>query len=254
MRIVTAAIQLISELLPSIKEAWPESEHLLYSFTKATADYSPIDTIFTLAITILLILLIILYHQRIINAAAGLAATPFNQRYLLNFRRDIVSRTNLNIFLLFGIILFSYVFARYTYHNNITLLGLQNAGITLRFCIIAPIIPLYLIIKRLSFQLLAWVNRERSFNFLFGINIVCIAFSIFLILCYILIAGIIVPHTSPEVAKTCIIFSFALGLILFIVRGYKLIISRGFSHSFWFLYLCTLEFLPFVLAIEVLTI
>ena len=160
----------------------------------------------------------------------------------------------LNIFLLFGIILFSYVFARYTYHNNITLLGLQNAGITLRFCIIAPIIPLYLIIKRLSFQLLAWVNREHSFNFLFGINIVCIAFSIFLILCYILIAGIIVPHTSPEVAKTCIIFSFALGLILFIVRGYKLIISRGFSHSFWFLYLCTLEFLPFVLAIEVLTI
>ena len=132
--------------------------------------------------------------------------------------------------------------------------GLHNAGITLRFCIIAPIIPLYLIIKRLSFQLLAWVNRERSFNFLFGINIVCIAFSIFLILCYILIAGIIVPHTSPEVAKTCIIFSFASGLMLFIVRGYKLIISRGFSHSFWFLYLCTLEFLPFVLAIEVLTI
>lgn len=254
MRIVLLAIPLISELLPSIKEAWPEAERAIYSAAAAGADpYSALDTIFNILITAIIITLIILYHQRIINTAIGLTASLINQRYILMFRRDIVSRANLNIFMAFGIIVFSFVLARYTYEQKIALAGVTNAGITLRFLITAPAIPLYLIAKKFSFQLLAWTNRERSFNFLYGMNIVCTAFSLLLILSFILIAAII-PHISPHIIKICLISSFSAGILLFIVRGYKLIISRGFSHSFWFLYLCTLEFLPFILAIEFLRV
>jgi len=112
-------------------------------------------------------------------------------------------------------------------------------------------IAAYILLRYLITFVIAWISGNsqilelrKCFN---GFCVLLMSISTLIIP-----VKVLVPSLGPQLA---VIFLSAVCVavnLLYFVRSYKIIISSGFSHFFWFLYLCGLEILPISVVFKVL--
>ncbi len=230
-----------TSVLPA-QNAWPESYIAIDNIIEHSAGNSMpfIDNIANLCISAVIIILFLFAFSRILEGIYAVALSVFNAKRLLAIERQANLFGSRNILLLFSIIVSVFIFINY---NNTKILLNDNYPLGVRFLTILTLILLYFGIRYTTFKILDWVNRKRVFKYvnrfyythaILGVLLISSGF----------VFNIIVPAIPQIWISTYIICVVSLTLILYFIRGYQIIISNGFSHFFWILYLCTLEILP----------
>ncbi len=230
-----------SSVLPA-SNAWPDSRIAIYDVINHSVenDIPFIDNIANLCITAVIIILFLFAFSRILEGIYAVALSVFNAKRLMAIERQANLFGSRNILLIFSIIISVFIFVNY---NNTKALLDNDYTLGFRFLTILAAITIYFVVRYVTFKSLDWVNRKSVFKYLnrfyythaiLGVLLISLGF----------IANIIVPAIPPIWVSAYIISVISITLILYFIRGYQLIISNGFSHFFWILYLCTLEILP----------
>lgn len=104
--------------------------------------------------------------------------------------------------------------------------------------------------KKLILLLLAWLNKDKlTFSFIekVGFNHVIIA-------SIITFPALLMKLLSDDISGELLVYTMAFSIlpiyILYLVRGYQIIIGQHYSHFFYILYLCGAEILPIVLIVH----
>ena len=239
---------LIEQKIPPIEQVWPGCRMVNNELLKGNMSgyLSIVDNLTNIGIVSGIIIFFVVAFGRIIIGAKEVFMATFNSKNLFKMEREINMRTNRNTLLLFSVFLLSFVFANYS--QSLTLFGMS--GVWLRFLIILAIIPAYMALKYLFFVSMAWVNNNPVFKVLMGINSTYLTFILFSTIIGCLIYKV-VPTIDINYLLIYVLCCAVVGGFLFFIRGYRLIITNGFSQFFWILYLCTLELLPIVFAANI---
>ncbi len=225
-----------------ITEAWPESR---IAFNDMAADraievLSLADTVSNVCIVIGLIALFLFAFGRIADGLYAVAVSIFDYKRLLSIEHQANLYISRNTLLLFSIIVSSFIFANYNSHSSL-LDNHFSIGINFLLCLAS--VAVYFTLRYALFRILGWTNRCSIFKYLnrlyytysiMGIVLITLIFLVYMVFPSIPASGII----------ACIATVAAVTLCAYFIRGYQIIISNGFSHFFWILYLCTLEILP----------
>lgn len=228
------------KILP-IKEAWPGCRVVVNEIAgNPISGYLSIwDNLTNVIIVSGIIVFFILAFNRLMNGTKEIIVAAFSNKELLRIETEINMRTNRNTVLLFAIILMSFVSANFEVTPDLT--GTDVRWIN--FAIILAIMLLYIALKYLCLHAMAWLNKTSVFRTLMGINNTFISFLLLgaILGCFI---HAVFPVVELKYFGFYALIIATVGLLLFFIRGYQLIISNGFSQFFWILYLCTLELLP----------
>ena len=216
--------------IDNIRQIWKES----YIALQDVITENPVnDTAYSHAVPAIasIILLAFLFAFPILtNGFFSAAGAVFNTKKLLIIEDSAQIKTNREIALLFLIVLLSFI--------------VSGGAVTL-FFYFAAVTALFMLMRHCCFALLNWLHKTHIFKQLNGFY-----HSYFTVWCATALLGALIYFIVPSIGyRNIIIFTGAtavLSLFGFIVNGYQLIISNGFSHSFWILYLCTLEILPLI--------
>jgi hypothetical protein len=232
----------IEQKLAPIELAWPGCRKVTNELIEDNMSgyLSVADNLTNIVIVSGIIVFFIIAFSRIITGTKEIFMAAFTNKKLLKIEKEINMRTNRNTLLLFSIILLSFVVANHS--ETLNYLS-RLPGIWMKFLIILAIVPAYLILKYLFFCTMTWINGKLVFKVLLGINSTFLTFilvgDIFGCIVYA-----VIPSIELNYLLIYILCCTAIGTVVFFIRGYQLIISNGFSHFFWILYLCTLELLP----------
>jgi|GEM_PF-2209569 hypothetical protein len=109
-----------------------------------------------------------------------------------------------------------------------------------------------LVFRLLAFRIAGWLsNRRNEFkmagNYRTGIFL-CILYVSLLVL----LVKAFFPNMGPGTAAIMLGIAASVGIIVYFIQNYRIFISSGVSHIFWFLYLCGLEILPIGVVVKVL--
>lgn len=215
--------------IENIEQIWKESHIALQSVITEwppEADY-PVSV----PIIASVLLLALLYGFPILTSGfVSAAGALFREKKLSLIEHSFGQKKNREITLLFIIALCSFVYSN---------------GQTLPFFRFLIGILLFLFIRSCLFLLLDWIGKSQAFKELNGYFQ-----NYFIILCTVSLIGSLLCFLLPELDTKWVTYTVealsAAILTGFFINGYQLIVSNGFSHSFWILYLCTLEILPII--------
>lgn len=191
-------------------------------------------------IIVVILILFTLYNSKIIwgtkSLITSLAKSLFSNNKLLELALQPSGRVE-QIFLL---IILSAV-------NSIILLELFGTEITITITI--AVISLYFI-RKIFFSTLNWCNNTSVFKL---INRITLPFFNFVSLVFFTIGLTLIAlrNTIDFKIDTLYFLPLAIIFLLYIKECCQLIFSKGFSHFFIILYLCTLELLPVLLLCQI---
>lgn len=238
-----------SSVLPA-SNAWPGSHLAIYDVIDHSVENGIpfIDDIANLCITAIIIILFLFAFSRILEGIYAVALSVFNAKRLMAIERQTNLYGSRNILLLFSIIVSVFIFI-----NNSTTKQLldNNYVLGIRFLAALGIITAYFIIRYTSFKILDWVNSCSVFKYVNRFYYTHASLGILLIAPMFLIS-IAVPQIPSGYIIWYVTGVVILTLLLYFTRGYQIIISNGFSHFFWILYLCTLEILPSIAILHII--
>lgn len=134
------------------------------------------------------------------------------------------------------------------YALTLSLTGLSKVGFFRTVAVLAGL----LLLRKLVFLLLGWIaSRQGAFRSLERagntIAVLGILFSV-----PAAVAVWFAPSLPLTLAWGWLALVTAAGVVFYVLRGNSIILSTGFSVFFWVLYLCTLEFLPICVVVNIL--
>ncbi len=147
-----------------------------------------------------------------------------------------------NILLMFSLLVLAFIFSNSDLPFYITGRKIP-VGVTFGFTMISFIG--YFLARQIFMVVLDWVNRSSTFKHISRIYYTHLTaaavFSMIGLVLYMLF-----PHMGRGLLAYYLYPLLTLIFGLYFIRCNKIIISNGFSHFFWILYLCSLEILPLV--------
>lgn len=219
--------------IESIGEFWKESHvavQQILATEPAEGVVSVLDSYAIPATATLILLFFLLMFPMLANGLFSTAASLFNTKRLLLVEESSSMKSNREILLLFWILVLSFI----------------AAGTLTRFLLYAACIMLFLLLRRGCLAILGWVNKTSVFKTIDGFY--HSYFSIWGATVFLAaIINVAIPSLGLQNMAVFVGSTAILALAGFIISGYQLIISNGFSLSFWILYLCTLEILPLII-------
>lgn len=237
------------DTIAPIQEFWRES-YVAIQEIESAAPVLAADSykeISNFVITLVLIIFLIFAHRRLIDGVKYVFSAIINQKLLFTIENQSNIQVCRNTLFLFLTLCTSFVFANISQTLNMPWGGYP---VHIKFIGILIFILLYFAFRRFALQLLTWVNESSIFKVVDKITYTYV--SVWYIL--ILSAFIVIKHIPSMLMGNmyyCLIFSMLSVIALFIASLYKIFISKGFSHFFIILYLCTLEILPMALLLYV---
>jgi hypothetical protein len=198
-------------------------------------------------IIIALVLFLIFAHRRILEGLKIIFRALASQKMLLNIEKQSNIQLCRNTLFFFLTLCSSFVFANIAYATKI--IG-YSYTVPLKFAGITSVIFLFFLFRRVSLYFLAWVNRDSLFKLISKISLTyaCIWY-IAILCCFFVIKSI--PSAPMGTMRYCFIYSILTILLVYFLQLYRIFVQKGFSHFFYFLYLCTLEILVPVLWIGI---
>ncbi len=228
-----------------VGKLWPESFVVLNESISGADELmlSFSDTLINLGLVITIIAFFLLSFARIAEGVATVAVSVFSYKNLIKIEEQANLYISRNVLLIFSSLVFAFMFS----NSDIAFdyVGEEKFSVGITFVATLLLILLYFLFRNLSFFMLNWVNRCKAFKYLSRIYYTHVAlgmvFSILGLLIYMLFPGV-----GSSFLKIYLFVSLSALSVMYFVRGNQIIISNGFSHFFWILYLCTLEILPLV--------
>ena len=226
-----------------LQELWKESyialgEIVVPAGNAIAAD--PYRDITNFFIIITLVIFLILAHRRILIGMANVLAASVNTKRLIAIEMQsnlVVCRNTLFMFLT---VCSSFVFANIAYATKI--IG-YTYTVPVKFAGILGCILLYFLLRRIALRFLAWINRNQVLNLTDKLShSFCCLWYLAVLCSFIVIKSI--PSAPMGAMRYCMIFSTLIIFIPYFFALYKIFMSKGISHFFYILYLCTLEILP----------
>lgn len=236
------------DTLATVDNLWPESyiavQEIEVPASLAVAD--PYRDIANFFIIIGMVIYLIFAHRRILQGFAIVFRGIFIQKRLI----DIETQKNLqvcrNTLFTFLTICASFIFANIAYATKI--IG-HEYTVPIKFAAIAGCIMVFFLFRRISFRFLAWVNKNSVFRLIHLVShTYACAWYISVLCCFLVIKTI--PSAPMGHMRYCIIYSLLAIMLVYFSAIFKIFISKGISHFFYILYLCTLEILPVALLLH----
>ena len=198
------------------------------------------------SIIIALVLFLIITHRRILEGLKNICLGMISQKMLLNIEKQSNIQVCRNTLFFFLTLCSSFVFANIAYATKIIGSGYT---VPLKFVGITIVIFAFFLFRRVALYFLAWVNRDSLFKLISKISLTyaCIWY-IAILCCFFVIKSI--PSAPMGTMRYCFIYSILAILLIYFLQLYSIFIQKGFSHFFYFLYLCTLEILPIVVLLH----
>lgn len=227
---------------------WPESYIALQEIeipaSLAVAD--PYRDIANFFIIIGMVIYLIFAHRRILQGMRIVFQGIFSRKRLINIETQKNLQLCRNSLFIFLTICTSFIFANIAYATKI--IGHEHT-VPLKFAGILCCIFVFFSIRRMAFRFLAWVNRNPVFRLahLVSHTYTCIWY-ITVLCCFLVIKAI--PAAQMGNMRYCIIYSLLAIMAIYFSAIFKIFISKGISHFFYILYLCTLEILPVALLLH----
>ncbi len=246
-RQTTAAAEIIT--MPA-DSAWPGSYIAINEISGDLhiSTLSFVDNVANLAIVAAIILLFLFGFNRIAEGIFTLAESVFSFKKMIKIEQETNLQVSRNTLLLFCLVIAAFIFANYNDSHPI-LSNSYSVGVNFIFALSAA--SVYLLFRYIAFSLLNYTNRRRFFKYInrfyYSHAIMAITLSVLGFCVSIIFSGIPFRHIALY-----IIWVTSISLVIYFIRGYQIIISNGFSHFFWILYLCTLEILPLVIILHLI--
>ncbi len=229
----------------SIEKAWPGCYTALgevESFSRPAAPYF-IDNAANFSLILVIIIFFLFSYERILEGAYYIVTSFMSLKKMLIIEDQYNIQVSRNTLFLYSVVVTSFIIANHS--GDIKIPG-NTYPVIIKFLIILAGFGGYLLFKKIFFSMLSWINRNGIFT---TINKLFYSYTELWIL--LSLAGIIVNAVFFDADLSLMAFYVSLtaffSFILYFIRGYQLIITNGFSHFFYILYLCTLEFLPVVI-------
>ena len=223
---------------------WPGSYKVLegLSVVSEGGAGSFTDAIANVCIVVPIIIFFLLGLVRITDGLQIVLSGAVNYRNLLKIEEHASLYTSRNTLLTFLVFVFSFMMA----NCNLPYIFVEETGeIWIRFLTVILFFILYFVYRQVVSALLNWVNRCKVFRYITKIYYTYTALALLLAISgfslYMLFPGI-----GESFLNIYLLCSLSVIAVTCFVRGNQIIISNGFSHFFWILYLCTLEILPLV--------
>ena len=197
-------------------------------------------------IIIALVLFLIFAHRRILEGLKNVFSALMSQKTLLNIEKQSNIQVCRNTLFFFLTLSSSFVFANIAYATKIIGSGYT---VPLKFAGISVVILLFFLLRRTALHFMAWVNRVSVFKLINKISLTyaCVWY-IVILCCFFVIKSI--PSAPMGTMRYCFIYSVLGVFVIYFLQLYSIFIQKGFSHFFYFLYLCTLEILPIVVLLH----
>lgn len=219
-------------------EPWEGSELSIESAIDIGGTASAPPDMFVVIFLIVTGLMFLLLFTRLvtaISAATTLATSAKRAKDVLN---DNYACDSVLIFFYLSIPLYSLIFLE----EGLTQMNYWPVFLTM---------AAFFVFRYLAFFCFGWLGTcrdevEALKKTSRGVWILIMMFS-----CLIMLVSLVLPQVKGLPALIYLFAVAAAGLILYAIRGYRIIISSGFSGFFWILYLCSLEVLPLCVAVKV---
>lgn len=225
-----------------ISKAWPEAIILNNNNNSANfINYLTLpDNIFNMLILISVICFFAFFYSRILEGIKHIWLSFFSLKETIWLESDPNIQTCRNSFLTFGTLLYILL--------TVNLLPLrffffESSHICINMLTLGLFLILFIIIKKMSMQILSWINSNDCFILLYKISLSSLSFGILIWLSSLLLLSII-PNTSIYWFYVAFYICLIISVLVYLIRTYQIIISNGFSHFFWIVYLCSLEVIP----------
>ena len=230
------------EQVCTMGEIWPESYIALDNLAVNSQEIglSLLDSIANMGIVILIIAFFLSAFARIAGGLQIVSLSIFNYKNLLKIEGQTNLYTNRNAVLIFLLVVLSFMLANYNFYNPFIETGYP---IGINFLIILIFFAIYFIFRYAMFAMLDWVNKRRFFKYIARVYYTYATMSAVLLIVGFAI-DMLCEGVTESFLETYLICALSLPTVIYFVRGNQIIISNGFSHFFWILYLCSLEILP----------
>lgn len=225
-----------------VGELWQESYTALHEI-EIPAGISlddPYRDISNVVIIALLVTYLLFAYRRILKGLSNVAKGIFNHKKLMGIDKQSNLQMCRNSLFYFLTLSASFVFANIAYATKIIGYGYT---LPIRFAMILTTIALFFFIRDISLQFLAWVNKRPAIKLIHKISYTytCVWY-ILVLCCFIAIKSI--SSAPMGYMRYCMIYSLLPVMILYFFSIFRIFVSKGFSHFFYILYICTLEILP----------
>ncbi len=225
-----------------IEELWSGSYTALHE-VEVPAGISlgdPYRDISNVIIIAALIIYLMFAYRRIVKGLSNVVHGIFNYKKLLGIEQQSNLQMCRNSLFYFLTLSASFVFANIAYATRI--IG-HEYTLPIRFAIVLATITIFFFLKKISIQFLAWINNRSTVRFIYKISYTYTCLWYMLVLCcFIVIKSI--SSAPMGYMRYCMIISLlpVMGMHFFTI--FRIFVSKGFSHFFYILYICTLEILP----------
>lgn len=227
----------IEETISPIQEAWTDSYLVLNGVVAPARNGASGEDLVLSVCGVLLLLIFLFFYKREIQALSVSFESLFLKKAEKDFFLDRFTLSSIVITFLIAIPLFTFMTSREDIWNK-------------NFLFMLMVIIAYNIVKELIFKILAWVSGKREA--IMSLERMSLCGTIMITVLMLIPFGL--SFLFPPMKGTVCGWIFAgialICLIFYYVRGYQIIISSGFSHFLWFLYLCALELLPVCLVFK----
>ena len=191
-------------------------------------------------IILALVTFLVFAHRRIVAGLADVFTAVFSTKKLTSIEKQYNLQVCRNTLFMFLTMCASFVFANIAYATKI--IG-HSFTVPVKFVGILAFILLFFAARNIVSRFLAWVNNKSVFKFAGAIGYTfCCIWYILVLCCFFVIKAI--PTAPMGTMRYCIIYSILAIFIPYFIALYKIFMSKGVSHFFYILYLCTLEILP----------
>ena len=187
-----------------------------------------------------LVAYLVFAHRRIMAGIVQVFSAITSIKRLTTIEEQSNLQVCRNTLFIFLTMCSSFVFANIAYATKI--IG-YSYSVPIKFAAIFSFIMLFFFIRRIALRFLSWLNINSVFNLAGKIALTyCCLWHIAVLCCFCVIKSI--PSAPMGNMRYCIIISTLVIYIPYFFALFKIFMSKGVSHFFYILYLCTLEILP----------
>lgn len=230
---------------------WKESSISVNEVLGGTRDalLSPLDIVSEVVIVLLILTLFIFYYGRIFEGIIISFRAVINERRVIAIENSALLYNAKNTMLAFVILTLSFVVA--AYHRELFNF-LPYSSIGLSYLFILGAVYLYLTYRYIVSQLFNFITKNSIFILLNKYFLTYFAVILLLLPIWFVLDRFIEENADSLVYTSLIVIALFV-YFLHVIRSYKLIIKGEFSYLFYILYLCTLEILPMVLLLSLIS-
>lgn len=231
-----------------IEELWTGSYTALQELEAAAslAVADPLRDISNFVIITLLVTFLVFAHRSILQGTISVFSAVGNRKKLLAVETQSNLQMCRNRLFIFLTLCTCFVMANISHPLGV---AWSEYPLPVKFIGLVLLFMLIFLCRRIALYFLAWVNNNSVFKLVYKITFTYVCLWNFLVLCSFFVIKS-VPSALMGNMRYCIIFSTIAVMTLYFFALSRIILSKGFSHFFYILYLCTLEILPTIVLLS----